>query len=144
MRSEQALCAECGRHLPPPKVTENGRQSGRRRSFCSQTCQRRHARRKNAGDAANVVGPHATDTAELVEAFKVQRGEDYSAQDVAEVGHLQSVAVALDANPADTVLLREFRITLAYFRRATADSGASPAAGLAEFLAAAVAEARDS
>ena len=144
MTPEQGQCIECLRQLPPPKVTENGRQSGRKRSFCSQPCQRRHARRKNVADPTSAVGRHATDTAALVEAFRNQRGDDLSAQDEAEIGHLQSVAEALDANPADTGLLREFRISLAWFRRASADTGASAAGSLAEFLAAAVAEARDS
>jgi len=74
----------------------------------------------------------------LVAAFRRQRGAKFTPLDEAEAVQLQSTAAALDADVTNVSLLREFRISLAMFRRAFGD-GAPTGPSLAEFLADALA-----
>jgi len=74
----------------------------------------------------------------LVAAFRRQRGVKFSELDAAEALQLQSTAAALDADVTSVSLLKEFRISLAMFRRAFGDGGPSGPT-LAEFLADAIA-----
>jgi transposase-like protein len=90
-------------------------------------------------DAPTGSDRHEAAADALVAAFRRQRGAKFTELDAAEAGQLQSVAAALDADPASVSLLKEFRISLAMFRRAFGD-GAPSGPTLAEFLADALAD----
>jgi transposase-like protein len=106
----------------------------------------RHVTHVDAGqsDQTGPVGqPAGSDRHEavaeaLVDAYRRQRGAKFSPLDAAEAVQLQSTAAALDADPTNVSLLREFRISLAMFRRAFGD-GSPSGPSLAEFLADAIA-----
>jgi transposase-like protein len=102
-----------------------------------------HARAGQADQTGPVDAPAGSDRHEaaadaLVAAFRRQRGAKFTPLDEAEAVQLQSTAAALDADPTNVSLLREFRISLAMFRRAFGD-GAPTGPSLAEFLADALA-----
>jgi hypothetical protein len=59
---------------------------------------------------------HVTVAEELIEAVRVIRGTDFSAQDAAEAQHLLSVAQSAEADPT-IAALRELRLTLDQFRK---------------------------
>lgn len=59
---------------------------------------------------------HVTVAEELIEAVRVIRGPDFSAQDAAEAQHLLSVAQSAEADPT-IAALRELRLTLDQFRK---------------------------
>ena len=106
----------------------------------------RHVLHSPSGQADQTVpvdAPAGSDRHEaaadaLVAAFRRQRGVKFSELDAAEALQLQSTAAALDADETSVSLLKEFRISLAMFRRAFGD-GAPSGPTLAEFLADAIA-----
>jgi hypothetical protein len=111
------------------------REIGRRFGFSASTVarHRQHAGLEPAPTTPNPSG--AADAASaLVATFRRQLGDKFSDQDAAEALQLESVAAALDADPMNVAILREFRISLASFRRAF-DDGAPKGPSLAEFLA---------
>jgi len=112
----------------------------------SRSTYSRHVNHVDAGQSDHsgpVDAPAGSDRHEavaeaLVDAYRRQRGEKFTELDAAEAVQLRSTAAALDADPTNVSLLREFRISLAMFRRAFAD-GAATGPSLAEFLANALA-----
>jgi hypothetical protein len=81
----------------------------------------RHASHIEAGHPSEgdpPVGPQLTAALRLVEEVRTRRGVDYTAQDHAEAVHLRLLAGAVDASPS-VASIRELRLTLAEFRRAT-------------------------
>jgi cytochrome c551/c552 len=106
----------------------------------------RHVAHVDAGQSDHsgpVDAPAGSDRHEaaadaLVAAFRRQRGTKFTELDAAEALQLQSTAAALDADETSVSLLKEFRISLAMFRRAFGD-GAPSGPTLAEFLADAIA-----
>ena len=77
---------------------------------------------------------HVATAQELIEAVKLIRGADFSAQDAAEAQQLLSVAQAAEADPTIAVL-RELRLTHAGFRRLSFQSDPSEAEEMAELVA---------
>jgi|BarGraNGADG00212_1021973.scaffolds.fasta_scaffold40484_3 hypothetical protein len=123
---------------------ETARQFGRSASAVSR--HRGHAGiEPDADDQPDpVAGGHLAAANKVIADFRRDRGKEFDSQDEAELLHLQSVAAAVDADPSNTALLRELRLTQAAHRRNAEDTGHGDGLSLAQFLAAAVAEARDS
>jgi hypothetical protein len=140
-------CVECGKPLPAPKRTPHGKPVGRPGLCCSDTCSKRRRRRTVTEPPPPEPQPstsHSAAVDALDVAFRAARGGDFSPNDAAELGQLHAVAVALDADPTAVGLLREYRLGLADWRRRAEDNTHGDGLSLAQFLAAAVAEARDS
>lgn len=147
MSDDQATrrqCLECGKVLPAPKRTPRGKPVGRARLCCSDTCSKR--RRRRAGLEPVPPSPlpagHLTAAEALVAAFQRQRGSKFSAMDAAQAIQLTSTAAALDSDPTNVSLLKEFRISLGSFAKAFDDS-ASSGPSLAEFLADALSKSKE-
>jgi hypothetical protein len=60
---------------------------------------------------------HVADAQALIDAVRIIRGDESSAQDAAEANALLALAAVVDGNPANIGALRELRITLDGFRR---------------------------
>ena len=123
---------------------ETARQFGRPASAVSR--HRGHAGIEPDPDvqADPVAAGHLAAATQVVADFRKDRGKEFSSQDEAECRHLTSVAAAVDADPSNTALLRELRLSYAAHRRSAEDTGHADGLSLATFLANAVAEARDS
>src|ERR1019366_611947 len=78
---------------------------------------------------------HLTEAEELIAAVRLVRGDDWTAQDAAEAGHLRSIARAVDESPDSVGKLRELRVTLDGFRRGVFDTDPSETLELAELIA---------
>ena len=81
-------------------------------------------------------GAHLAAAEELINAVKVIRGSDFSAQDVAEAQQLRSLAIAVDVGGSNIAGLRELRLTLDQFRRSVFNTDPSAQQELAELIAA--------
>jgi transposase-like protein len=95
--------------------------------------------REHAGivpDAVSTSGTqsHVATAQELIEAVKVIRGADFSAQDAAEAQQLLAIAQSADADPT-VAAIRELRLTHAGFRRLSFQSDPSEAEEMAELVA---------
>jgi transposase-like protein len=80
-------------------------------------------------------GAHLAAAEELINAVKVIRGSDFSAQDVAEAQQLRSLAIAVDVGGSNIAGLRELRLTLDQFRRSVFNTDPSAQQELAEMIA---------
>ena len=103
----------------------------------------RHAMHLEVGHPANSgppiledgpPGAHLAAAEELINAVKVIRGSDFSAQDVAEAQQLRSLAIAVDAGGSNIAGLRELRLTLDQFRRSAFHTDPSAQEELAELI----------
>jgi hypothetical protein len=123
---------------------ETARQFGRSASAVSR--HRGHAGIEPDTDEPPdpIAGGHLAAATHLAADFRKDRGKEFNSQDEAELLHLTTVAAAVDADPSNTALLRELRLSYAAHRRNAEDSGHADGISLATFLANAVAEARDS
>ena len=108
---------------------ETARQFGVSASALSR--HRSHADLEPAGPTSS----HVAEAEELIAAVRLIRGDDFSAQDAAEAGHLRSIALAVDESPSNVGKLRELRVTLDGFRRGVFDTPQSEMNDLAELIA---------
>ena len=93
----------------------SGRETARQFGVSSSALAR-HRTHANI-DPAGPTSSHLAEAEELIVAVRVVRGDDWTAQDAAEAGHLRSIAMAVDESPDSVGKLRELRVTLDGFRR---------------------------
>ena len=110
-------------------IRETARQFG-----VSASALTRHRTHADLAPAAP-TSSHLAEAEELIAAVRLIRGDDFSAQDVAEAGHLRSIALAVDESPDSVGKLRELRVTLDGFRKLVFDTPPSEMNELAELIA---------
>ena len=73
-----------------------------------------------SSDSGSLPGSHLTAACDLIAAVKALRGDKHCAQDVAEAKHFTTLAELVDSNPTNVSALREYRLTIAEYRRIAA------------------------
>ncbi|MGA3214099.1 MAG: hypothetical protein ABSD97_00220 [Acidimicrobiales bacterium] len=104
-------CRVCGRALPAPKVSRNGRPLGRPRTTCDEC---RAARAHKTAKAQVTVspdgpfGPNRLAAEETISALGA--GGCLEPADASRLASLRAIASALDADPGSAPLWRELRM----------------------------------